>query len=470
MDLVSASQINLYRECPRKWAHRYIAGLKTPQHPAAALGTEVDDTQLQPYLRDDRPLDFTRESGYIAAAGLAFLPKPRTHGLEVQKHFVIPSPTDERFGFQGYIVLWMPQGGMPDIGTDNPTVADFKTTGNFKWMKHAADLAVDVQAQLYATWAMYSTKARVVDLVWIYFATKGPRKAKRTHLRVLGNDVADQFMAINETAVEMYGVRSSCTNPLDLEPNTSMCEAYGGCPYRANCNLSPGEIIDSIAAKHSRTETLMAEVTNGTGVGLLARLKAQKAGGAPVEAIGINPPESKLPPAPPVGTHVYTGPVEVAPAPVSNPPASTLVEPIQPGLAKTRGRPKKDTAAADAEVHSDLSARIKASGVLKQFGHEVKLTLPVVDPVLSAEESEKVIHSLTALTVTVTWAEETFTPVSYNTIKVGPFEATAYVRDGETIAQAHARVYAELVKFAESVRESKVSSFTDALTAMGVSK
>lgn len=278
-------------------------------------------------MKDGRPLDFARESGHIAAAGLAFLPEPQSCGLEVQKHFEMPSPTwvdgeHIGFGYQGYLDLWLPTGGMPNIGLPfDPVVCDFKTTGNWKYAKTPEQLATDVQAQLYATWAMYTTKSEVVDLVWIYFATKGPRKAKRVHLRVHSDHVAEQFSAINDTAIEMYGVRQSCSDPLELPPTLSMCAAYGGCPYQANCNLSPSQKADVVLSAHwaKRAEVSMS---NEPKVGLLARLKAGKGSAPPapeaapvVAAVGINPPESLLPPAPPVGA-------------VSNPPASTLAEPV----------------------------------------------------------------------------------------------------------------------------------------------
>lgn len=350
MDLLSASQISKYRGCARQWGWRYIAQLPDPSGPAAALGTEVDDTQLQPYLRDDRPIDFSRDSGYIAASGLAFLPRPKSHGMELQKHFVMPSPTWHAdgehigFGYQGYIDLWMPDGGMPDI-TGAPVVCDFKTTGNWKYVKTTEQLKVDVQAQLYATWAMYKTKSKIVDLVWVYMATKGPRKAKRVHLRVHADDVAEQFTAINETAVEMYDVRQTVTDPMELKPNPEMCDAYGGCPYRHKCNLGPGEKIDAAAAQYARQNNVEVSMSNAGTSGLLARLRQAREGGTPVggvtgydlsakqldgqaaadkgiESVGINPPESKLAPAPAVGVAVA--------------PAAVIVD-----APKRVGRPRK---------------------------------------------------------------------------------------------------------------------------------
>jgi hypothetical protein len=417
--LVSASQITKFRECERKWAWKYIAKLEEPSGPAAALGTEVDDTQLQPYLRDGRPLDFTRESGYIALPGLAFLPAPQSHALEVQKHFVMPSPTcvDDKhigFGYQGFIDLWLPKGGMPGLECEHedcrmypdlgkacreagglpPVVCDFKTTGNWKYQKHPKDLETDVQAQLYAMWALWHTGSRVVDLVWVYFATRGKRVAKRSHLRVYAEHVAEQFTRINETALRMYEVRKTVTDPLELQPNPKMCDAYGGCPFRHKCNLSPEQTIDAQAARWVESNQ-MSNTTQATGTAaLLSRLRAQKVGGAsgyelsdkqtdgqaaadagvaavsgrPLPenipekyALGINPPESKLPPAPPVGVvvaHVSTGNGQSGPTgqPVSNPPAAALKEPVKRGP----GRPKKDPLAADAAAFTEPTATDEA--------------------------------------------------------------------------------------------------------------
>jgi hypothetical protein len=94
-------------------------------------------------------------------------------------------------------------------------------------------------------------------------------------------------------------------------------------------------------------------VSNTTGgLGALARLRAMKAGGPklenipekyltpePVEAVGINPPESLLPPAPPVGA-------------VANPPPSTLEEPAKP----KRGRPAGSKNVAKDPVGADAAA------------------------------------------------------------------------------------------------------------------
>ncbi len=353
LPLVSASQITGFRECARKWAWKYIAKIEAPPHPSALLGTDVH-AQLEGYLGQGKPLDFSKDTGYIAAPALEMLPKPMSEGLEVEKHFEMPSHTPNAgFGYQGYIDVWLPTGGMPGVGSPSdvyPAVVDFKTTGNWNYAKTAENLKTDVQAQVYAMWAMREMKSTLVDLVWIYMATRGARKARRVHLRVHGQDVAQQFSAINDTAIQMLEIRKTVTDPLSLPPTPSMCEAYGGCPYRSQCNLSPGEIIDSQAAKWVNQ---MESTTVNTTSSLLAQLKAKRAGiktgyemspeqlngqaaaDKGVAVVGINPPESLLPPAPPVGA-----------APIA------LVEPAVAIEKAKRGRPKKDPLGADAAAHT----------------------------------------------------------------------------------------------------------------------
>lgn len=352
MIFLSASQITLFRECQRKWGWRYLANIKTPQHPAAALGTEVDDTQLQPYLRDGRPFDFTRPSGEIAASLLPFLPAPQSPGLVVQRHFQMPSPTwrDGKhigFGFQGFEDLWLPDSGVvPGLPGGAPFVGDFKTTSDLKWAKSEAQLKTDVQAMLYAMDAMYATRANAVDLAWMYAQTKNARKSKRTYLRVVADHVAEQFGKINETALEMLGVRIANPHPTELPPNPEQCEAYGGCPHRDKCfpHLSPAKIIDAFEAKESRAFTFGEPMSNTTNplanptMNLLAQLKAQVPGAAAAMPALIPPPTpvaappSLLPPVAPTAPQISLLPPVAAPAlapavvQATTPPVATPAE------------------------------------------------------------------------------------------------------------------------------------------------
>lgn len=459
----------MYRECPRKWAWKYIAKIETEQTDRNKLGDDVDERQLQPYLRDGRPFDYTLKSAgyeeagisaYIADSGLSYLPKPQLPGLEVQKHFVIPSPgsTPGRpapFGYQGYLDLWVPDARlMPAVAFDPkngpppgdwPCVGDFKTTKNINrpWVKTRETLATDVQAQLYAAWAMYSTGKRTVDLVWIYFQTEGARKAKPVHLRVYGQDVLPQLLAIDATATEMFGIRQSTTDPLTLPPNPDMCEAFGGCPYRPNCNLDPGQIADAIAALDAQrrliSNPLIAESREtpmSTTANLFKNLAAKRAAAAPAPAPAPLPANAPVAPRQEVmgcaADAVPAAPVDMIPAGLAapfagiNPPEKNLAPPPAADAAPKRGpgRPPKNAAKADAPAP------------------EAKPSSPDV-----------------GMQIKVVWGAERFEPLPGNSYEVGPFEALGIVQEGESYAGALARVEGALTAFAVQQRALKAANF-----------
>ncbi|AKU93395.1 AT hook motif domain protein [Labilithrix luteola] len=342
--LVSPSQIKTYRRCARRWGWQYITKIRTPSSPAAELGTDVDDNQLQPYLRDGRPFDFTRISGEIANSLLEFLPRPATEGtpLEVQKHFILPSPAAKgEFGFQGYKDLVLPDSKWsPGLAGGAPYVGDFKTTSDFKWALTEETILEDEQAMVYAADAIFQTRSPIIDLDWMYARTRGARKSKRVHVRVTAEHVVGQFQQIEATAIEMFDARKNITDPLALPPSPEACADFGGCPFRDRCNLSPSEHVAGLEALAAKSDPLIqlkkkADVQSMSSTSsLLANLKAKKAGLAaaaapapaptpaaqpsleehvaanprasfltqpmpPAGTLGINPPESRLPPPPP---------------------------------------------------------------------------------------------------------------------------------------------------------------------------
>lgn len=366
--VVSASQIKSFRLCVRKWAFEKIVGLRGPETASQTLGKEVDDNGLQPWLKHGKPIDASTEAGQIASTALKFLPPPKSHNLAVQKELKLHTPSGQGFGYTGYLDLWLPNGGMPGIDDDLPVVADFKTTKSIKsWALTNEQLATDVQAQIYATWAMYETRKPKVHLAWIYMQTKDTRKAERRWITVDGSHVATQFKAIDATAQELVQIRRKAPSEgdeaakeyaLSLEPNPDACGAFGGCPFRHECNLSPAQIIQSITSSiPTKRATEMANAT----VDLFANLEKKKKKQATTETpsvmgmsdrdvpappedkipeafVGINPPEKELPLAPPVGS------VEA-----------------KPEKAK-RGRPKKEEVEPKVEKSgAELVAEMQAN-------------------------------------------------------------------------------------------------------------
>jgi len=350
---LSASQIQTFSDCQRKWSWRYTAGVEEPPSPAAELGKSVH-AELEKYLRGG-DIDYTTEIGYIAASGLEHLPAPGTEDLLIEQefHFVGPS---------GHSYL-----GYKDLETPG-IVWDHKTTSDLRWQKTPEDLQRDIQATLYAVdYFRKNPDENEVELRWIYYQTKNTRKSAITVIRVNQAEAWDRFLAIEQIAETMSSVADK--QPLELPPNINHCSAYGGCPHQGRCNLSPFERMRSIV-EQNKLVSLLGKKNGAAPIAapaaaapaaaapqnkLLARLQA---GGAPAATAAPAMPASTAAPAPAaINPPEYQPPPAAAPAPVPATVAAAQTElatslsaplPIVPAAAETRGRGRPKKAAAPA--------------------------------------------------------------------------------------------------------------------------
>lgn len=275
----SASKIETFLSCQRKWAWQYIAKEPRVQHASAALGSRTH-TQLEHWLRDGRPLQYAKEDGtpdesaHIAQPGIEYLPAPRTPGIEIEDKFLFSSPRTG-YLYTGFIDWRLPLWTPPKTNWEPlPTVGDHKTTSGLKWAKSAKDLETDVQANLYAYHTMAHYKAPRVRLQWTYLQTKGPRRALPVFKELDSPHVVAMFGAIEEVASDIATTLIRVTHRsqiLELPPTIATCEAYGGCPFQGQCNLSPRERLKAVMNQG------LAPSTNP----LLERLKNRAAAPAP---------------------------------------------------------------------------------------------------------------------------------------------------------------------------------------------
>ena len=346
MILLSASQLELYKDCPRKWGFRYLDGIVTPPHPAALLGTEVQDEQIDPYLLTGRGFDFSRPSGEIAQKLVPLLPAPQSPGLVLRRKFEIPSPSG-LFSYRGEFDIYAADSKIvPGLVGGVPLLGDIKTTSNLKYAKTAEKLCTDIQAQLYAMVILFEEPTDELDAVWFYTRTRGAPKAERHHVRLIASHVAEQFKIIDALGKECATIKVQAPTAADLPPNARMCDAYGGCPFRSICNLSPA--VHSAAINHEEivrnmgTADFLTQLRKNVGAPAappavtsvvpstpnpMASLLPAWAT-APVDPMParhgalINPPEAALPPAPPVGVVVVA--------------SEAPTEPATPGAKRTR--------------------------------------------------------------------------------------------------------------------------------------
>lgn len=382
---VSASQIETWHGCRRKWAWRNVARIEAPPHASAALGSRIHK-QLELYLTGE-PFDYStpvmRAAAEMAIPSIANLPPPKSPGMLVETPFNF----DLRDGsvlFRGIIDVLLPDGGVvPGCEAGSPIVVDHKSTKSRRYIKSVETLTTDVQAMIYAYHAMTIFRVNAVQLLWNYCFTAGAPATERRHLKVLQPQVVDQFLGpISAAAAEITTTYAAQPNPLELPPSTEHCDAYGGCPYKLHCtdlnagplgHLTPDEDLNmtsamdlfaNLTAQNNADDAKAAAAPPAPMPGITDvpagfAMPAWLAAPAPTPAVvatvaspivaptdikvAINPPESLLPPPP------------AAPDPVSNEATPA---------AKRKRRTKAEMAAdeADAKAGKAALAEFKASG------------------------------------------------------------------------------------------------------------
>jgi RecB family exonuclease len=282
--VLSASQIETFRTCPRKWAWDRIDGVAQPKNESLELGTAVHN-ELEQYLKHGTPINKETRAGQIAMAAIPHLPIPKTAGMSIEQWFAVDY---KGFRFRG-------KKDVEFIRSTPPKVMDHKTTKALVWAKTPDSLQTDVQAALYAADLMSKSGSSIVDLQWTYLTTSGTPQCEPVLATITEDQVVEVMDSVHETALNLRFVGENFTTALDVPHNASSCEAYGGCPYKEHCNLSPEEKARAIMSAKT-TESLLAELRAKKAAKADQRLAEAKA--TPEQQ--VNPPEatSEQPPPP----------------------------------------------------------------------------------------------------------------------------------------------------------------------------
>jgi len=317
----SASQISTYELCPRKWALDKIDRLPRKPNKFAAQGTALHKI-AEEWLRDGI-LPPVSDLGERITPALPLLPPPNTQGLQVEQSL---TRTLEGIPFKGVIDVKIPYPYR-----EVPAIYDHKSTTNFKWALTPEGFLDDPQACLYAWDTILDSqeqgyKGDVVDLQWTYIRTTGAPKALPITRRVSLSEVMPRMTKTTTTALEQKLLRETISSGLELPPDASGCEAYGGCPYVETCNLTASQRIRSIMSQGNAHNAFMAKLEARraqAGQAVSAEphpAPAEAPTSVPAESGTVNPPDGpgEAPTAP-----------EEAPAPKAKPS----------GKGK-RGRPK----------------------------------------------------------------------------------------------------------------------------------
>ena len=258
---LSASQVDTFRRCKRKWAFTYIDGEIAPSSPAQEFGTEVH-TVLEKYLKTGNWQGAT-DAVACAKQGEHLLPPPRDKTLGIEQQFTID--LDSQSLFLGFIDLVIP------TRKGNPLeVTDHKTTKDLRYAATSDELRDNVQANLYAKWAMDQHRTNKVLTRWRYYCSR-PSKAKAADVngrpRNMGGfraitrvktdiEVQEQWNKLVEDAKEMVTfVRDKKVWAKDVEGNEAACGDYGGCPFRGLCGVGQDSLGSLVAHSNKVSHT-----------------------------------------------------------------------------------------------------------------------------------------------------------------------------------------------------------------------
>jgi hypothetical protein len=219
----SVTEIDTLFLCRRKWAFRWLQGLK-PDRPAKALGLQVHEA-LAYWVTSGKPLDRSSEAGRIAFGGISLLPAPRSEGVDVERWFGLR--------INGIIVRGCKD--LEEYSRNPPRVTDHKTTSKLQYAMTEDALLLDTQAGVYAADAMVRAGSQTCDVRWIYYPTKGKALPLVVERNLTRSDVEPTLARCVQAGSAIQRIRSSRITPLEIPPNPRACDRYGECEYLDLC-------------------------------------------------------------------------------------------------------------------------------------------------------------------------------------------------------------------------------------------
>lgn len=223
---VSVSQVETYSLCARKWWLNKIASQHIPQHPSAALGSQVH-ASVEAFVKGEGT-DIHR----LAQHHLGLLEELRDDpgtAVEVSFEELLPRPISIKL--VGKIDIL-------NLRRDPPLVLDWKTLSDQKWAKTEEELASNPQLLTYAKHVSdVLPDARMVRVGHATIPTKVGigRGTYRT------TDVTREAVLAyrHDTFLPIVGQMKETAlleAPADVPPTLSACSAFGGCPFRGMCD------------------------------------------------------------------------------------------------------------------------------------------------------------------------------------------------------------------------------------------
>lgn len=336
---ISASQVELFTRCQRRWAFSYRAGKKEPFAESAQAGTEVHRIIELNGPFDSEWVGPETEKVYLVGQMAALL-KSQAPGI---------SAHEQRFEVE---IDGVPLVGVVDAQSeDKKTIVDFKTTSRVRNAKSVEKLTEDPQRLMYTQFVPEAERT-----VWLYGAWDTMAVTPRAVEIDRAADRERFKLRVIQPAERMLSVASD-VDPLSLPPNVNDCALFpapggkGGCPHKHEC-FPTGKLMPVTTTTKQGTSQMSS---------LIERLRAKAAAAGAPELPASEPAKDSIATkiAYPVPSEVETESTEDAASraqfeavfkPVTlPPPGPESVEAAEPAKKPRRRKPKTESAPSQPE-------------------------------------------------------------------------------------------------------------------------
>ncbi len=243
--ILSATEIETFELCRRKWAYQYLDEIKTPPSKAARFGSAVHSF-LQNHLTGNA-IDYQTAEGRVIFPGLGFLPKRLAHENVERPIFF----SKHGLMFRGYIDF------VEQIDATTFLIGDHKTASNLRYALAIHELKKNTQANIYAQWAFTERAAELVKLRWVYYRTSSSPKAMSVDTELSKSEAEENFLNIADTGNKILAIVKDGPPSIKQPRNSAACFKYGRCHFFDRCS---GEARTTFTKKNKLEEALMKQI------------------------------------------------------------------------------------------------------------------------------------------------------------------------------------------------------------------
>jgi len=362
---VSASQIQTFDGCKRKWAGQKLFKLPEPARAAASMGSEVhEELELLAHAHISATKSFPEPQRHERLVHEMWKHVPTLVGAEIvpEARLELPViPGVRLLGFADLLIRY------PE--TKAGVVLDYKTTKSKRYVKSKKTLeAGDLQAVVYTQYGRKMFPDHRWTCHWITGLTDGSNKVTSATAFLTDETVDRVWNHVKEASEQIVQLRASKPQHFEeVEPTFGdACKAFGGCPFLDRCHQAAHkEVEDSMDNREA----------------LLARIRAAKASKAAV--VEATPVVEVIPD--------LEGPTpEPEVDPINPPEAAKAVEKCAPDPVEEKPKATKKTKAKSKPKAPKAEPAVEADLV----GADLRREAPVVESVVEEAPVGRVLKDV----------------------------------------------------------------------------